>query len=323
MTAPLSVTIAIPTYGREAVLVETLASVFDTCGDATDVLVVDQTPAHTPDVAAQLATWVADGRLRLVTQRPSLTAARNRALRESTSDLVVFLDDDVTVSPGLVAAYRRAFAEPDVAAVGGRVRVPRDTPFPSKRDWPLVRDYHYLDVGGTTPMANVASVRGCNHAVRRAAALAIGGYDETFKGNALREESDLVLRLLWAGHRAVFEPAADVLHHETPSGGTRASVESVADRLQGVMYFAWRHLWPHGEFWKDITYRQLREHGPRLLRGAAEGSRWRLYSGAAAAVWRGWRLAAGRGDRCPADVAARLWASGTAQRRGAEAQRTT
>lgn len=313
MTATPTVAIAIPTYCREQVLLDTLESVFATCGDAREVVVVDQSPDHEPHVAAQLAAWAAQGRIRLVTQEPGLPAARNRALRESTAEIVVFLDDDVTVAPGLVAAYRAAFAAPDVAAVGGRVRVTRETPFPSRRDWPLIRDYHYLDVGGSTPLERVASVRGCNHAVRRDATLAIGGYDETYRG-WLREETDCILRLLWVGHRVTFEPAADVLHHESPSGGTRAVDESVADRMQCVMYFAWRHLWPRREFWKDITYRQMREWGPRLMARQARQSRIRLIGGMWAAVWRGWRLARRRPDRCPAPVSRVLWGSARAAR---------
>lgn len=308
-----SIAVAIPTYCREQVLLDTLTSVFATCRAAAEVVLVDQSPDHEPQVEAQLAAWVAAGRLRLYTQEPGLPAARNRALRECTADIVVFLDDDVTVSPGLLEAYRTAFASPDVAAVGGRVRVSRETPFPARPDWPLIRDYHYLDVGGSMPLDHVASVRGCNHAVRREAALAIGGYDESYRG-WLREETDCILRLLWAGHRVTFEPMADVLHHESPSGGTRAVDESVADRMQCVMYFAWRHLWPHGEFWKDVTYRQLREWGPRLLARQAGNSRLSLWGGMFAAVWRGWRMARMRTDRCPNDVARRLWGSARAAR---------
>jgi GT2 family glycosyltransferase len=308
-----TIAIAIPTYCREQVLLDTLASVFATCPTAHEVVVVDQSPDHEPHVEAQLAAWASAGRLRLVTQEPSLPAARNRALAECTAEVVVFLDDDVTVSPGLLEAYAAAFASPDVAAVGGRVRVSRDTPFPARPDWPLIRDYHYLDVGADAPLEHVASVRGCNHAVRREATLAIGGYDETYRG-WLREETDCILRLLWAGHRVTFEPAADVLHHESPSGGTRAVDESVADRMQCVMYFAWRHLWPRGEFWKDVTYRQLREWGPRLLARQAGNSRLRLFGGMCAAVWRGWRLARRRPDRCPAAVQERLWGSARAAR---------
>ncbi|MFO0327711.1 MAG: glycosyltransferase family 2 protein [Gemmatimonadota bacterium] len=307
MTPAPTLAIAIPTFRREQVLLDTLRSVFATCPAAAEVLVVDQSPEHEPHVAAQLAAWVRDGCIRLATQPPGLPAARNRALRDCTSDIVVFLDDDVTVAPGLVEAYRAAFASADVAAVGGRVRAAHSMPFPSRRDWPLIRDYHYLDVGAQVPLEHVASVRGCNHAVRRVAAMAIGGYDETY--GWLREETDFVLRLLWAGYRVTFEPAADVLHHEAPSGGTRSAEDSVADRMEGVMYFAWRHLWPHGEFWKDVTYRQAREWGPRLLVRHARQSRLRLLGGLIVAVWRGWRLARRRVDRCPADVEHRLWGS--------------
>jgi GT2 family glycosyltransferase len=304
--------IAIPTYRREQVLLDTIASVLAEC-PGVPLLVVDQTPTHEPQVAAQLASWASAGVVRIVTQGPSLTKARNRALRELEADVVVFLDDDVVLAPGFLAAYREVFAQSDVAAAGGRVRVPAARAWPARPSWPMIRDYHYLDVSGVQPIARVASVRGCNHAVRREAALAVGGYDETYDGWALREETDLMLRLLWAGGRVAYVPGADLLHLEAPSGGTRqvprVSVADVAARFDPVLYFAWRHLFPHGEFWKDVTYRQLREHGAALLRGAAGGSRLRLAAGFITALWRSRRRAAGRADRCPQDVARALWSS--------------
>ncbi len=122
-----------------------------------------------------------------------------------------------------------------------------------------------------------------------------------------------MLRLLWAGGRVAYVPAADLLHLEAPSGGTRqaprVSVADVAARFDPVLYFAWRHLYPHGEFWKDITYRQLREHGGTLLRGAAGGSRVRLAAGFVTALWRSRSRAASRHDRCPPAVSRALWTS--------------
>ena len=50
---------------------------------------------------------------------PSLLAGRHRGVRESKGDLLVFIDDDVEVSPGWLPSIRRAFEDPQVALVGG------------------------------------------------------------------------------------------------------------------------------------------------------------------------------------------------------------
>ena len=49
------------------------------------------------------ASRAAEGRLlRLVMDAPNLPAARNRAVEETTCDIIRFIDDDVEIPPGFV-----------------------------------------------------------------------------------------------------------------------------------------------------------------------------------------------------------------------------
>ena len=45
-------------------------------------------------------------------------AARNRGAAAATGDLLIFLDDDIEVLPGFVAAHVEAHATPDSVAIG-------------------------------------------------------------------------------------------------------------------------------------------------------------------------------------------------------------
>ena len=62
MPGSLPITIAIPTYRREQVLVDTIESLLRLEPRAGELLVVDQTFDHSPAVSASLAKWSASGR---------------------------------------------------------------------------------------------------------------------------------------------------------------------------------------------------------------------------------------------------------------------
>ena len=50
----------------------------------------------------------------------------------------------------------------------------------------------------------------------------VGGFDKTYGGSAIGEETDFCLRARRAGFRFVFEPRAALEHLHLPTGGCRA-----------------------------------------------------------------------------------------------------
>ena len=77
---------------------------------------------------------------------------------------------------------------------------------------------------------------GCCFAVRRAAALAVGGFDARLPGYALGEDRDFCWRLHAAGFRLRF--AKDLRAHHRAVGGQRPPL---AARLRYLRWFASRH----------------------------------------------------------------------------------
>jgi HAD superfamily hydrolase (TIGR01662 family) len=116
-------------------------------------------------------------------------AARNAGWRRCSAPWVVFVDDDVVLRP----EWRHALVEdlrdaaPTVAAVQGRVHVP------------LERDRPPSDQERNVAQLATAAWITADMAVRREALAAIGGFDERFR-RAYREDTDLALRLMDAGH---------------------------------------------------------------------------------------------------------------------------
>jgi GT2 family glycosyltransferase len=193
------------------------------------VLILDQS-----DDGGALAARVAaigDPRLTLARgPRRGLPEARNRALASTSRPLVVFFDDDVTLSPGCLPAHRAAFGDPQVAGTVGRTieRPPAWNAAPGTcRVGRGGRVRVHLD---GSDARDVESLKGCNMGLRRAAVDAVGAFDPGYKGTSFLEETDVSERLRRAGHRLRFVPAAAVTHHRAPAGGVRAGDAASVER---------------------------------------------------------------------------------------------
>ena len=118
-------------------------------------------------------------------------AARNTGRRATAAPWIAFLDDDVVPAPGWAQRLAEDVqaADPDVAAVQGRVVVP----LPADRaptDWER----------NVARLADAPGIITADLVCRRAALDQVDGFDERFR-RAYREDTDLELRLLEAGWR--------------------------------------------------------------------------------------------------------------------------
>jgi GT2 family glycosyltransferase len=213
----MSLSLVIPTYRREAVLVETLRRFLALAPPPDEIVVVDQTPAHEPATAEALAALEREGRIRLIRlPEPSIPKAMNTGLLEARHDIVLFADDDVVPDARLVGAHLAAQVEEGVGIVAGRVIQPWDKGVPPEKRNPAISGFSH------GPKRQVREFMGGNFSIRRCFALGIGGFDENFVRAAYRFEKEFAERVLGAGGGIVFEPPASLEHLQAREGGTRA-----------------------------------------------------------------------------------------------------
>jgi glycosyltransferase involved in cell wall biosynthesis len=199
MTA--GVTIVIPTYGRPQQLPRCLAALPD-----VPVVVVDNNPTPSDD-----------GFVHEPVQGAS--RARNRGADAAATDLIAFVDDDVEVGDGWLAAITAPFADPGVVAVVGPIELALDDRprwlTPALEHW-----YSALDLGPVDRDLGTGEYGwSANLAVRRAALDAIGGYDTALGPGTpmgVGGDNDLLDRLRDAGGVVRYSADAGVRHRVDP-----------------------------------------------------------------------------------------------------------
>ncbi len=217
-TLPLpSATIAICTRERPHDLTRALRSITHVAAREHPVLVIDNCPVT--DATEQIVrahphvTYIRE-------DTPGLNAARNRALREATTEIVAFSDDDATPEDGWLDALRGAFDHPLMAAATG-LTLPLELETPAQewfeRSSPFGRGYfrHEFDPLNCSPQSAGQVGAGANMAVRRDVLQLVGPFDERLDaGTPTRSGGDheMFARLLARGYRLVYEPAAVSWH---------------------------------------------------------------------------------------------------------------
>ena len=178
---------------------------------------------------------------------PGTTPALNRCISSSQADIVLISDDDSVPHFGWLESHMTAFAsDQGLAYTAGReVRSTKEKSSFSDLVRIVVEAFFgmflsrnkilngrivgwtngiglifgNLDQPGT---CMINTPRGCNMAVRRSSFTELGGFNDRFRGNAYLFEADFGIRMAKKGKYGQYRGDAIVVHHEVPSGGSRA-----------------------------------------------------------------------------------------------------
>jgi cellulose synthase/poly-beta-1,6-N-acetylglucosamine synthase-like glycosyltransferase len=198
-----TVTVIVAAYNEESVIerrIENLRAL-DYPADLLEIVV---TSDASTDATEALAESAGAGVLR--NPRGGKVAAQNRAVRESTADVVAFTDANSTWAPDALHALVRSFADPDVAYVCGRLNVQADD---GRNKEGL---YWRYELGVRDAESRLDSVTGGNgsiYGVRRSEYVEV---DSRF-GHDL----SLPYLMVQRGRRAVYEAAANAYEKATPT----------------------------------------------------------------------------------------------------------
>ena len=237
------ISVIIPTYNREQHLCQTIADVIKQDYPNFEILVIDQTPTHTPETENYLQDLAQTQKINWFRVNwANLPAARNYGVKQAKGDIILFIDDDVLLPDGFLTAHILNYQSEKIGAVAGRVldRLKLDDSkgkliiedLPPEANDPGIAWYH-LDLVHTIKPQPVISARGCNMSFRKEIFTKYQlTFDERFKGSAVREESDFCLRLRQTGYIIWYDPQASLVHLGEITGGCHdLSVRSISYQI--------------------------------------------------------------------------------------------
>ncbi len=206
-----TVSVVIPTHNRRASVVRAVAALSGQSypADALEVVVVaDGCTDGTASIAAERSP-IAVRMIEQPAQGPA--TARNRGAASASGDILIFLDDDIEVSPAFVDAHVRRHTEPDVVVVGylpPMLQERRDFFAVVLRRWWEGMFEGMRDPGHRFAYSDLLSG---NVSLPRALFARVGGFNETL---LCHEDYELGFRLIEAGAQLRFAEDAAGWHHE-------------------------------------------------------------------------------------------------------------
>ena len=220
------ITLIICTYNREKYIRPLLDSIAKNDYPNTEyeiVLVDNNCTDNTREVCEQFVAANPEVILRFVVEsEQGLSAARNKGIKESKGDIIIYVDDDALVDSDYIRIYAEHFAaNPDTMAAGGPIEPLYETEEPS---WMspytkalLTAWMNYGDKVREYPNGRFPG--GGNAAYRKEVFDRVGFFNTELgrKGNLLlaSEEKDIFDKMKAMGMKVLYLPTP-VLHHSIP-----------------------------------------------------------------------------------------------------------
>jgi len=255
------VAVIVTAYNEEAVIERRLENLLALDYPAEKLELVVTSDASSDRTHELVERFGARVRL-IVNERGGKVAAQNRAVRETGSEIVAFSDANATWAPDALRLLVRNFADPEVAYVCGRLVL--ETAEGSNREG-LYWRYELRQREAESRLGSITGGNGSIYAVR------CSDYVEV--DPKWGHDLSLPYRLVQAGRRAVYEPAARAFEKPTPTNETeyRRKVRMFEHCWEITLRGSMLRRLPPGYLVQMLSHRVLR-YGSGILHVVLLGS---------------------------------------------------
>ena len=229
------VTVIVPAYNEEPVILRTIESVLASDYVNMKVIVVDDgSTDKTFDVVE--AAYADDPRVLLVRQKNKGKAqALNNGYSLAKSEIIVAIDADTIILPDAVSRLVRHFANPKVGAVAGNTKVGNRVNILTRLQAVEYITSQNLDRRAFERFNAILVVPGAIGAWRKSIVDEIGGYSS----ETLAEDADLTVAIIRSGYRVIYEAGA-IAMTEAPETLSQFLRQRLRWSL-GIMQTGWKH----------------------------------------------------------------------------------
>lgn len=237
---PAMVTVLIPAFNEEKVIVTTVERILASDYPGMEVLVIDDGSSdHTASIVR--SHFARDPRV-VVTSIPNggKANALNVGLAQARGEVIVALDADTQFNADTISRLVRWFSDPEIGAVAGNAKVGNRINMITR--WQALEYIvaQNLERRALAALDTLTVVPGAVGAWRRDVLLALGG----FPADTLAEDQDLTIAIQTRGYRVHFDPTA-IAWTEAP-----ATVRALAKQRFRWAYGTLQCLWKY----RGITF---------------------------------------------------------------------
>lgn len=245
------ISIIVPTYNRNEILVNTLRSIINEIENCSvcniiELIVVDQSTSHTEEVNSFLQKCNNLSYFIYVKEKvASLPNARNVGLLKASGEIVLFLDDDVLLCDNFFSKLVNGYHDECICSVVGGITVV------NKDGNILLNNQSFLKKAAKRILSSILGLGkpffiskigfiisnpessketivdmgfGCNMSFKKEVFNTVGLFDVNYRGNALREETDLFFRIKSNHGKVLFKPDMHLQHVMANTGGCRNDI---------------------------------------------------------------------------------------------------
>jgi GT2 family glycosyltransferase len=266
-----NVAIVLPTGGRLELLRPCLEGLFArTSYPHYEIVIIDNSKS---DAVRQYVESLHEAKISYLDQRGrpfNYSALNNLAVHETTAPLLLFLNDDITLTDEeWLTALVEQGQRPTVGAVGARLLYPSgliqhagvvmglwQNTGHAFRNLPDTSEAYF---GFPQVMRNCSAVTAACMMTKRDLFLRLGGFDEVHLAVAF-QDVDYCLRVREAGLYVVYTPHCTLIHHEAVT-----KAEKIANpREVGYMQTRWAAVIASDPFYSPHLARNSEDYGLRL-----------------------------------------------------------
>lgn len=223
------VSVIIPAYKSEKTIESALKSVKGLSYPNTEIIVVNEYPDRTPEIAKGYTTHVIDRKER--TGKPN---AMNTAIKKARGEILFFLDSDTTMDPDSLDRIVPWFSRKEIAAVMPKYLV-RNKDNDTARLAGVENSFTFALLRMNMFFRTLIGFRGCGVAIRKSVIDRLGGWP-----NTLLEDNDMAARITKKGMRIQWEPLATI---RTTEPSDREELRKQKIRWGKGSFFSYARHW--------------------------------------------------------------------------------
>ena len=277
---PQNASIVIPNWNGKDLLEKFLPSVVAACGAADEIIVVDN--ASSDGSAQFLRRHFPRVRVLAMDRNHGFGGGSNAGVRAARYPVVVLLNNDMRVAPGLLPALLAGFTDRNVFAVSAQIFF--SDPARRREETGLTAGWfakgffrvrHDVEERVHKPFPAFYAGGGST-AYDREKFLELGGFDALFEPFYL-EDTDLSYNAWRRGWKVLYQPQAQVHHEHRGTIGKHFSPQAIQSYLQkNYVLMVWKNL--HQTTWMGSHWFHL--YGHMLLNCLWGGTQTRTTIGA-------------------------------------------